>query len=99
MRNDPGFSVVVQRTIDEIAELIAILIDIDVDAEHRRVLAHGLVGMAEATSRRLHRAGAEKDPELLARWLAELGWFGLRGVRTGTVTEVDDLPARARGAG
>lgn len=97
VRNDPGFSVVAQRTIDEIAELIAILIDIDVADEHRRVLAHGLVGLAEATSRRLQRAGAEKDPELLARWLAELAWFGLRGVRTGIDADADDVPTAARG--
>jgi AcrR family transcriptional regulator len=93
VRNDPGFTIVAQRTIDEIAELIAELIDIDVAQEHRMVLAHALVGLAEATSRRLHRSGAEKDPELLARWLAELAWFGLRGVRTGVDT--DDVSAAA----
>jgi AcrR family transcriptional regulator len=93
VRNDPGFSVVAQRTIDDIAELIATLIDIDVADEHRMVLAHALVGLAEATSRRLQHAEAEKDPELLARWLAELAWFGLRGVRTGVDAEADDVSA------
>jgi AcrR family transcriptional regulator len=91
VRNDPGFAVVVQRTIDEIAELIAGLIDIDAPGEHRRVLAHALVGMAEATSRRLSRPDAENDPERLARWLAEMAWFGLRGVRTAAGVDVNEL--------
>lgn len=95
VRNDPGFAVLVQRTIDDIADLIAGLIDINSTEEHRRVLAHALVGMAEATSRRLQRAGAERDPQRLARWLAEMAWFGLRGVRSGATTDADDLPARA----
>jgi AcrR family transcriptional regulator len=94
VRNDPDFAVVVRRAIDEIADLIAGLIEIDSTEEHRRVLAHALVGMAEATSRRLQRTDAERDPKLLARWLAEMAWFGLRGVRAGATTELDDLPAR-----
>jgi AcrR family transcriptional regulator len=94
VRNDPEFSRFVQHTIEQIAELIAGLIDIDVDEEHRRVLAHALVGMAEATSRRLHRADAERDPRRLARWLSEMAWFGLRGVRTG---DADAVAATASG--
>jgi AcrR family transcriptional regulator len=97
VRNDPAFSIVAQRTIDEIADMIAVLIDIDVTQEHRMVLAHGLVGLAEATSRRLQHTGAEKDPELLARWLAELAWFGLRGVRTGVDGADDDIASALPG--
>jgi hypothetical protein len=37
--------------------------------------------MAEATSRRVALRGEVQDPQLLARWLAEMAWFGLRGVR------------------
>lgn len=95
VRNDPGFSVVVQRTIDEVADLIAGLIEIDSTEEHRRVLAHALVGMAEATSRRLQRSDAERDPQKLGRWLAEMAWFGLRGVRAGVGDEIDELRAPA----
>jgi hypothetical protein len=97
VRNDPAFSLVAQRTIDEIADMIAALIDIDVTQEHRMVLAHALVGLAEATSRRLQHAGAEKDPEVLARWLAELAWFGLRGVRTGVEGTDDDIASALPG--
>jgi AcrR family transcriptional regulator len=86
VRNDDEFAGIAESAIDEIATLIAGLIEIDAEPEHRRVLAHAVVGIAEATSRRLPREGAELDPEVLAGWLAEMAWFGLRGVRA-------DLPA------
>ncbi len=81
VRNDPEFTVVAERTIDRIAALVAELIEIEAPAGHRRVLAHAIVGMAEATSRRLTSDDAEDDPDRLAAWLAEMAWFGLRGVR------------------
>lgn len=81
VRNDTEFAQIAERSIDEIADLIAELIEIDATAEHRRVLAHAVVGMAEATSRRLRDPDAEQDPDVLARRLAEMAWFGLRGVR------------------
>jgi AcrR family transcriptional regulator len=81
VRNDPEFAVVAERAIDHIAALIADLIEIDAPAGHRRVLAHAIVGMAEATSRRLTNDDAEDDPDRLAAWLSEMAWFGLRGVR------------------
>jgi AcrR family transcriptional regulator len=81
VRNDPEFAVVAERAIDQIAALIADLIEIEAPAGHRRVLAHAIVGMAEATSRRLTNDDAEDDPDRLAGWLAEMAWFGLRGVR------------------
>ena len=56
--------------------LIASLIEIDAPPEHRQVLAHAIVGMAEATSRRLTNDDAEDDPDRLAGWLAEMAWFG-----------------------
>jgi AcrR family transcriptional regulator len=81
VRNDAEFAVVAEGAIDRIAALIATLIDIEAPAGHRRVLAHAIVGMAEATSRRLTNDDAEDDPDRLAGWLAEMAWFGLRGVR------------------
>jgi AcrR family transcriptional regulator len=81
VRNDAEFAIVAERAIDRIAALIAELIDIEAPAGHRRVLAHAIVGMAEATSRRLTNDDAEDDPDRLAGWLAEMAWFGLRGVR------------------
>jgi AcrR family transcriptional regulator len=81
VRNDPEFAVVAERAIERIAELITELIEIDAQPEHRSVLAHAIVGMAEATSRRLASDDTGDDPERLANWLAEMAWFGLRGVR------------------
>ena len=72
VRNDAEFTLVAERAIDRIADLIAELIEIEAPSEHRRVLAHAIVGMAEATSRRLATADAEDDPDRLAGWLAEM---------------------------
>lgn len=81
-RNDPEFSSVVERILDETADAISQLIDIDADPDHRRVLAHALIGIAESTSRdAITEEGAGLDPTRLARWVSELAWFGLRGVR------------------
>jgi AcrR family transcriptional regulator len=79
-RNDREFAAIVERVLDESADAISQLIEIEGTAEHRRVLAHALIGVAEATSRdALTENGA--DPVILARWVSELVWFGLRGVR------------------
>jgi AcrR family transcriptional regulator len=81
-RNDPEFTEVVERVLDETAEAISGLIDIEGTPEHRRVLAHALIGIAEATSRdALTEDGAALEPLRLANWVSELVWFGLRGVR------------------
>lgn len=84
VRNDTEFAAIAEGAIEQIATLITGLIEIGPDHEHRRVLAHAVVGMAEATSRRLAVSGGELDPDRLARWLAEMAWFGLRGVRAET---------------
>ena len=81
VRNDAEFAAVAEGAIARIADLIADLIEIQAPPDHRRVLAHAIVGMAEATSRRLANDDAEDDPDRLASWLAEMAWFGLRGVR------------------
>jgi len=83
VRNDREFAEVADRIVSGIADTIAELIEVGVPAEHRRVLAHAVVGIAEATSRRaLNDDAAEHDPEVLARWTTELAWYGLRGIRT-----------------
>jgi AcrR family transcriptional regulator len=81
-RNDPEFAEVVERVLDESAEAISQLIEIEGTPAHRRVLAHALIGIAEATSRdALTDDGAALEPAMLANWISELAWFGLRGVR------------------
>jgi AcrR family transcriptional regulator len=81
VRADPEFAAAAEATIERLAEFIAGLIEIDAGPEHRRTLAHAMVGMAEATSRRAAAGRGEADPDRLADWLAEMAWFGLRGVR------------------
>ncbi len=84
VRNDPEFAERAERVLEQGARVIETLIDLPVDPDHRSVLAHAIVGIAEATSRR-SIAGDDHDehpdPERLAHWLAELAWFGLRGIR------------------
>jgi len=76
---------------DAIAEAIDPLIDAGLEADHRRLLAYGIVGMAEGASRRFleHRLmdqRAESDDALdeeaqkLAQRMADLAWAGLRSV-------------------
>ena len=79
-RNDPEFTEIVERVLAESADAISQLIEIDGTAEHRRVLAHALIGIAEATSRDALTDNGS-DPVMLAQWVSELVWFGLRGIR------------------
>lgn len=81
-RNDAEFAGIVDRVLEDVAEAISQLIEIEGTAEHRRVLAHAVIGIAEATSRdALTADGTALEPDRLAQWVAELAWFGLRGVR------------------
>jgi AcrR family transcriptional regulator len=75
------------RTVeDAIAEAIDPLIDAGLDADHRRLLAYGIVGMAEGASRRFLAQRPDSETELeeeaqkLARRMADLAWAGLRSV-------------------
>lgn len=81
-RNDPEFAVIVDAVLADVADAISQLIEIEGTTEHRRVLAHAVIGMAEATSRdALTVDGTPVDADRLAAWVAELAWFGLRGIR------------------
>lgn len=82
-RRDEEFEKAVRLVEDSIAEAVAVFIEADIDPEHRRSLAHGLVGLAEGTSRDWLAGGgtAAAQADLLARRVAELAWAGLRGIR------------------
>ena len=81
-RRDPDFIRQAAETEASIAKAIAALIDIEgIDPDHRALLAHGLVGLAEGTSRRWLADGLREDPGTLAAQVAELAWAGLRGIR------------------
>lgn len=80
-RRDEEFAAQVAQVEGAIAEAIATLIDVEgLSSSQRRQLAHGLVGLAEATSRVWTAEGAEEAPEDLARLVADLAWYGLRGI-------------------
>ena len=84
VRNDPDFAQRADAALENAALAISKLIDLPVDEQHRLVLAHAIVGIAEATSRRSLASDNEANTvaaEKLSGWLAELAWFGLRGVR------------------
>src|SRR3954447_15278171 len=79
-RRDEEFADAVRKGETSIAESIAPLIEADIDEEHRRTLAHGLVGLAEGTGRHWVANGLDLDPEVVSRRIAELAWGGLRSV-------------------
>lgn len=81
-RRDEEFATQVAGVEGAIAEAIATLIDVEgLTGAQRRLLAHGLVGLAEGTSRLWMADGAEQPAEDLARLVADLAWRGLRGIR------------------
>jgi AcrR family transcriptional regulator len=80
-RRDDEFNDRVRRFETGIADLVAPLIEAGIDDDHRRLLAHGLVGLAEGVSRYWVAGAVAVEPDVAARWVAELAWAGLRGVR------------------
>ena len=82
-RNDPEFADVVDGVLTDAAAAVSTLIEIQGSPEHRLVLAHAVVGIAEGISRHaLTDPDGPHNPDQLANWVAELAWFGLRGVRS-----------------
>jgi AcrR family transcriptional regulator len=79
-RRDEEFAEAVAKVEDASAEAIAPLIAADIDLEHQRTLAYGLVGLAEGVSRRLLSDDADFDPEVVARQVSDLAWAGLRAL-------------------
>jgi AcrR family transcriptional regulator len=85
-RHDDEFAETARRVEAAIAALLAELIDVPGLAQsERRLLAHGVVGIAEATSRHWVAGDLADDLDVatLARRMAELAWAGLRGVQAG----------------
>ncbi len=82
-RNDPEFADVVDNVLASAAAAVSSLIEIQSSPEHRLILAHAVVGIAEGISRHaLTDPDGPHNPDQLANWVAELAWFGLRGVRS-----------------
>jgi len=79
-RNDEEFAAVSHKVELELADTIAELITIGTDADDRRLLAFGIVGLAEGSSRYWVARGLDIDSGRLATRMADLVWYGLRGV-------------------
>lgn len=81
-RSDAEFASEVHRIEMVVAERIAALITIDGLSENdRRLLAHGIVGLAEGACRHWMDGTSGLEPERVGQLLAELTWAGLRGTR------------------
>ena len=81
-RRDEEFADAVRRVEVSIADSIAALIVVDgLDEDRRRLLAHGIVGLAEGTSRHWLANGMKGSADVLAEQVAALAWAGLRGVQ------------------
>ena len=80
-RRDEEFEAYARRVEDTIADAVAVLIDVPgLDDSTRRLLAHGIVGLAEGASRHWLRDSSKGDVDELAHRVAELAWAGLRGI-------------------
>src|SRR3989442_7610557 len=63
VRNDPEFAEVAESVLELLAGAVAEMIAVDVPPEHRTVLAHAVVGVAEAVGRRaLRELNSQHDP-------------------------------------
>jgi AcrR family transcriptional regulator len=80
VRLDAEFADAVHTVESFLADAIASLIDADLDDEHRRTLAFGIVGLAEGTGRHWIADSLDLDPDILGRQVADLAYAGLRGV-------------------
>ena len=81
-RRDPEFAREVELVERDIADTIAGLIVVDgLAPERRRLLAYGIVGIAETTARHWRATGGDFSADDLAAQVATLGWAGLRGLR------------------
>jgi AcrR family transcriptional regulator len=81
-RRDRQFAAAVRIVEEAIADAIAVLIEADIDDDHRRLLAHGIVGLAEGTGRDWVGSGLDLDPDQVAKRIADLCWAGLRGIKS-----------------
>lgn len=81
-RRDPEFMLEAQRVETEIADAVATLIVVEgLATDRRRLLAYGIVGIAETTARHWLAEDLALTPDDLAQQVANLAWAGLRGLR------------------
>lgn len=82
VRRDEEFAEVVARVWRTMADTVAEFIVADgLDTDRRRLLAYGIVGMAESTCRRWVEKEIDLDADELGRQVSSLAWSGLRGLQ------------------
>jgi AcrR family transcriptional regulator len=79
-RRDEEFTSAIRLLEDRMATAIAPMIRAEIDPDHQATLAHGIIGLAESTSRRLVQSGATFNPDKVAHQIGEMLWAGLRAV-------------------
>ena len=82
-RSDEHLAAAVARVESKMADTVASLIKVEGLSDlERQVLAYGVVGLAEAASRRWLRLGlgGGEDADAFADTAAQLAWSGLRGI-------------------
>ncbi len=87
--HDKELTLAVRKVEMKMAETLAPLIEIDISPEHRKLLAHGVIGIAEASSRYWLSFASQETPtntsiesaNNLAKHVADLTWSGLRGIQ------------------
>lgn len=81
-RREPDFAAEVANVERDIATTIASLIAVEgLPPDRRRLLAYGIVGIAETTARHWLAGGGDLTADDLAGQVAALAWAGLRGLR------------------
>lgn len=81
-RRDPEFVAEALKVETEIADAVSSLIVVDgLDPERQRLLAYGIVGIAETTCRHWLADDLDLSPEEMGMQAAQLAWAGLRGLR------------------
>jgi AcrR family transcriptional regulator len=79
-RKDEEFAALAHEVEASLAETIATLIAIEsLDEDDRRLMAFGIVGLAEGSARYWVARGLDIDTGRLATVMADLVWYGLRG--------------------
>lgn len=82
-RRDEEFAAQATKVERAIAEAIADLIEVEgLDRPGRVMLAHGIVGLAEGTSRHCVTSDEPADFDRAAQLVADMAWRGLRGITT-----------------
>ena len=79
-RTDEEFHAITRKLESDLSLAVAPLIDADLNPEHQRTLALGLIGLAIGISQHLVHESRKIEPEIIGEQVAQLAWAGLRSV-------------------